>query len=97
MQSKLLQDTVCLPAGTACRSMAKIGNGVLLMSLNPDPEENRSHKPLRASAVPLAGGWPLGNLHKLFAPSAKLESSDVHSPMVAQSLCILINIKGQSK
>lgn len=56
MQSKSLQDTVCLPAGTACRSMAKIGNGVLLMSSNPDPEENHSHKPLRASGWGLATG-----------------------------------------
>lgn len=66
MQSKSLQDTVCLPAGKACKSMAKMGNVALLMPLNQDLEESHSPEPWRAFAATLTRrASPLGNLHGL--------------------------------
>ena len=61
MQSESLQDTVCLPAGKARRSTAKIGNTSLLTPLNQDLEESHSPEPWRAFAMMLTWGpAPLG-------------------------------------
>lgn len=73
MQSKSLQDTVYLPAGKACRSMAKIGNAALLTPLNWDHEG--SPEPWRAFAMTLT--WevaPSGILTECPSPLAKLRT-----------------------